>query len=109
MNRRETFQDFWPRYLADHSHPANRALHYVGSLAAFAALLLAAIIGDWRIALAAPLLGYGPAWVGHFFIERNRPATFRHPLWSLRGDLRMVMLWCRGDIGAELARHEITP
>jgi hypothetical protein len=55
--------------------------------------------------LAVPVVGYGPAWIGHFFFEKNQPATFAHPLWSLRADFKMLGLAVRGRMGEELRRH----
>jgi hypothetical protein len=88
-----SFAEFWPFYVAQHLDPVNRALHFLGTSLALAALAAALTLSPWW-ALAIPLAGYGPAWTGHFFFEKNKPATFRHPLWSLRGDLRMyTLLW----------------
>lgn len=84
-----SFRDFYPAYLAEHSKPATRRLHFVGLLLALAALAAAAVTHDWRWLLAAPVVGYGLSWIGHFAFERNRPATFRHPLYSLAGDFAM--------------------
>src|SRR5512134_3010763 len=98
-----SFGEFWPFYVAQHLDPANRALHFLGTSLALAALAAAATLTPWW-ALAVPLVGYGPAWIGHFFFEKNKPATFRYPLWSLRGDLRMYALLWRGRMDAELAR-----
>ena len=93
-----SFEEFWPFYVEQHSKPATRALHFVGTTAAIACAL-----GGPLIALA-PFCGYGPAWVSHFFIEKNRPATFKHPLWSLRADFRMFRLTLLGRMERELAR-----
>ena len=85
-----SFREFYPFYLGEHSHPVSRALHAVGTAAAVLVLVLALW---WRrplLLLAVPLCGYGFAWIGHFFFEKNRPATFRHPFYSLLGDLRLV-------------------
>lgn len=99
------FEAFWPAYLRDHARPATRAVHVGGTLAGAALLLAGVIAGPWWLALLAPVLGYGCAWGSHLLVERNRPATFRHPLWSLRGDLRMAWLAVTGRLGAELRRN----
>ncbi|MDD2108221.1 MULTISPECIES: DUF962 domain-containing protein [Pseudomonas] len=92
MNRTaqfRSFAEFYPYYLGEHSNPTCRRLHFVGTSLVIA--LLAFIIGSgkWLLLLALPVFGYGFAWVGHFFFEKNRPATFTHPLYSLIGDFVM--------------------
>jgi hypothetical protein len=91
MERFKTFEDFWPYYVAQHSLASTRALHFGGTTMVLGALVATVLHSPWWLP-AAFVLGYGPAWIGHFFFEKNRPATFTHPLWSLRGDFRM---WCR--------------
>jgi len=87
MNREyATFREFYPAYLADHRDPTCRRLHFTGSVGVLLAAGTAVLTGNWRWLIAAPLVGYGFAWVGHFFFEHNKPATFRHPLYSLAGD-----------------------
>lgn len=103
------YADFWPYYLAEHSHPVNRALHYLGSSLGLALLAAAAILADWRLLPAALVAGYAFAWVGHFQIERNKPATFGYPFWSFVSDFRMLALAATGRLAPELARHGITP
>ena len=83
-----SFDEFYPYYLGEHAHPVNRRLHFVGTTLVWGFLVAAPIV-DMRLLFALPFAGYGFAWVGHFIVEKNRPATFRHPLWSLMGDFRM--------------------
>ena len=104
MTRYSSFRDFWPHYLREHSRPATRRIHYAGTglVLAFAAAAVAS--GDWRLLAAVPVAGYGFAWFGHAVVERNRPATFTYPLWSLAADFRMWWLWLTGRLGKELER-----
>jgi len=80
--RIETYKDFWPFYLRQHSKPATRAVHFLGTGLATASLAALIATGNLRFGLVALFAGYGPAWLGHFFIEKNRPATFTYPVWS---------------------------
>ena len=86
-----SFRDFYPFYLGEHRNRTSRRLHVSGSLLGIA--LLIAALGSGRLGLlwAVPVAGYGFAWVGHFFFEKNTPATFTHPFYSLRGDLTMMV------------------
>jgi hypothetical protein len=84
-----SFREFYPAYLAEHSKPATRRLHFAGMLVALVFLAVTVWSGEWRWLVAAPVFGYGLAWTGHLVFERNRPATFRHPFYSLLGDLVM--------------------
>ena len=103
----ETFEDFWPYYLHEHSDPTNRALHVAGTVAAAATLGAAVATRKPKLALLAPVIGYGCAWIGHYMIERNRPATFKHPVWSLMGDFKMTGLTVTGQLDDELRRYGI--
>jgi len=81
-----TFAEFYPFYLSEHRHPVCRRLHFVGSTLVIGTIVVAAVTRNpWWLA-AAPLAGYGFAWAGHFFFEKNRPATFTYPFYSLLGD-----------------------
>lgn len=85
------FQEFYPSYLSEHSHRGNRQLHFAGSTLALLCLMLLLVTHQWWWLPAALVAGYGCAWIGHFFLEKNRPATFRHPFYSFAGD--WVMYW----------------
>ncbi len=104
-HRFDSFREFWPYYLGEHARPATRAVHVAGTWAAALVLLWGLLAGPLWLVLAAPVIGYGAAWVSHMAIERNRPATFTHPLWSLQGDLRMAWLAATGRLTAELRRY----
>lgn len=84
-----SFGEFYPYYLSEHADPTSRKLHYLGTTLALALMLWAVFTANWLLLLAVPVAGYLFAWVGHFFFEKNRPATFTYPLWSLMGDFRM--------------------
>jgi len=85
----DRFRDFYPFYLSEHAHPTSRRLHVIGTGLVIATVLVALATRRFSLLWLIPLLGYGFAWVGHFFFEKNRPATFRHPLYSLAGDFVM--------------------
>ncbi|HEX8309271.1 MAG TPA: DUF962 domain-containing protein [Allosphingosinicella sp.] len=109
MIRYTTFSDFWPHYLREHSRPATRRLHYAGTGLVLAFGAAAAASGEWRLLAAVPLAGYGFAWFSHAALERNRPATFTYPLWSLAADFKMAWMWATGRLGPELARAGVEP
>jgi hypothetical protein len=87
--RFSSFREFYPYYLGEHRNRTCRRLHFIGSCVAIAFVALAAVDRNPWWLLGALLAGYGFAWVGHFFFEKNRPATFRHPLYSFVGDWAM--------------------
>jgi hypothetical protein len=101
--RAHSFAEFWPYYLGEHRKRATRRVHVIGTLLAFVVLLAVIVFRQPIWLLAVPLVGYGFAWLSHAFIEKNRPATFAHPLWSLRGDLQMLCLWLTGRLEEEAA------
>ncbi|MCA9623738.1 MAG: DUF962 domain-containing protein, partial [Myxococcales bacterium] len=79
-DRFKSFTEFWPFYVREHKKAINRKLHFAGTTAALATLATAVLTKRGRVALLAPVFGYGAAWVGHFLFEKNRPATFKYPL-----------------------------
>lgn len=87
--RYESFEDFYPFYISEHQQPTCRRLHFLGTGGSLLALLYVLGSTSWHLLWLPFVLGYGFAWVGHFFFEKNRPATFQYPLYSLRGDFRM--------------------
>lgn len=104
-----TFEAFWPFYLGEHSLPATRWMHFVGTTIALVNLVAAIVSLAPLYLLSALFSGYLFAWVSHFFIEKNRPATFTYPAWSFIADWKMWALMATGRINAELAKHQIVP
>ena len=98
------FEEFWQFYLREHADPRTRALHYFGTFIAVFGIAACVVLGKPWLLLAVPVAGYGPAWIAHFFIEKNTPATYRYPLWSLASDFRMAFAWVTGQIAPELER-----
>ena len=87
-----TFEEFWPYYVSQHMNPTCRVLHFVGTTLAFGCLIAAAAVGEPLLLAAAPVVGYGMAWIGHFGFEKNRPASWyslKHFVWSFMGDMRL--------------------
>ncbi|MFI5744103.1 Mpo1-like protein [Streptomyces anulatus] len=98
----DTYEEFWPYYVAMHSRAATRWVHLTGTLTGLAISAYGLTRGRKRYLAALPLIGYGTAWPAHFLIEKNNPATFGHPVWSLRGDAQMIRTMLAGR-DAELA------
>ncbi|SRR6266542_5590408 len=104
MDRQEikTFEEFWTFYVGEHSKRGTRVAHAVGTVAAVGCLFFFIARREWRYIPLALIPGYGAAWIGHFFIEKNRPATFNYPLWSFIADYKMIGLMAAGKMQAEL-------
>lgn len=85
-DRYQSFKDFYPYYLAEHSNLTCRRLHFAGTWLVLAVIAYALVTGDLAWLWLMPVVGYGFAWAGHFFFEHNRPATFEYPVYSLMGD-----------------------
>jgi hypothetical protein len=93
-----SFREFYPFYLSEHSDRICRRMHFIGSTLVLIALVWLLVSGRWGFWWLLPLFGYGFAWIGHFFFEKNRPATFKNPLYSLAGDWVMYAAMLRGKI-----------
>ena len=104
MTRYTSFSAFWPHYLREHSRASTRRLHYAGTSLVLLLAAGAAVMGEWRLLIALPIAGYGFAWGAHMLVERNRPATFTYPAWSLAADFRMWWLWLTGRLEPELRK-----
>ena len=102
--RIRTYRAFWPYYVSEHAQHGTRRMHFVGTSGAVALVLAAAVLREPLFLPAALFCGYFFAWMSHLAIERNRPATFTYPLFSLAGDFHMWALMWRGRMNAEVAR-----
>ncbi|MFL6239259.1 MAG: Mpo1-like protein [Actinomycetes bacterium] len=98
-----TFEDFFPFYVGQHSKAATRWVHLFGTLTGTAMGARFIAQRRWRGVALMPVFSYGAAWASHFLIEKNKPATWGHPLWSFRGDMKMIATMLRGrdrELGA---------
>lgn len=108
-DRIATYAEFWPFYLREHANPRTRAIHALGTAVGLVLLMTGLLFGPWWLMLVAVVAGYAFAWGSHMLVERNRPATFAYPAWSLYSDLRMAWLMATGRLGAELERAGVRP
>ncbi len=99
-----SFEDFWPFYVRAHASETNRMLHFAGLTLAMGSVAAGLLTRRLSFFLAAPVVGYGLSWIGHYGVEGNVPATFGHPAWSLRGDFVMWWKTLNGTMGAEVER-----
>lgn len=98
----QTFKAFYPYYLKEHADKTNRTLHFIGTLLLIIFFIVGIVTGKWWFFALIPITGYGFAWVGHFFIEKNKPATFTYPFYSLAGDFMMFWDTLTGRIHSKI-------
>jgi hypothetical protein len=103
-----TFAEFWPAYVRAHSKLVTRLVHCVGTLVGWMLLGGAIVAHRWWWVAAALVISYALAWLSHFFVEHNRPATFEHPVWSWWADQRMVFLTLTGGMAEEVRKYADT-
>ncbi|MDC9724001.1 MAG: DUF962 domain-containing protein [Urechidicola sp.] len=105
--RIQTYPEFYKFYLSEHSNKTCRLLHVIGTTIVLALALTAIYHQQPILFLYVPIAGYGFAWVGHFFFEKNKPATFKYPLWSLKSDYKMYFDILSGKIGLDTSRDHL--
>lgn len=103
-SRIRSFEEFWPFYVSQHRRHGTRVLHFAGMTLGFLFLAYAVASAKPVFLFWGLVAGYGLAWAGHFFIEKNRPATLQYPFWSFVGDMKMYGLMWRGRMTAEVER-----
>ena len=102
-NRRfNSFSEFWPFYVTEHSRHGTRVMHLIGTTIGVGVMIYFIVVGPWWLFPLGLVPGYGAAWIAHFLIEKNRPATFEYPLWSFMGDYKMIALMLTGKMQDEL-------
>lgn len=89
--KHQSLQEFYPFYLSKHQNTTSRILHFIGTALVIICLIGGILFHNWQFLIVIPFLGYGFAWVGHFFFEKNKPATFQYPLYSLASDF--ILFW----------------
>lgn len=102
----KSFKEFYVFYLGEHSNPVCRNLHFIGSLLVLAVLAYALVTQQYTLLWLMPVIGYGFAWVGHFFFEHNKPATFKYPLYSFASDWVMLFQFLTGTLNKEYFKPE---
>jgi hypothetical protein len=106
-HRIASFSEFWPFYVREHSRQITRALHFIGSTLVLAIVAAAVVTGRPWLLLATPVAGYGFAWVGHFVFEKNKPASFKYPVYSFFADWVMYGKILSGTMRAEVERAHL--
>lgn len=97
-NRIKSYREFYPFYLNEHSNKYCKLLHVIGTTIVLALIIIATYYNSAKLLILVPFAGYGFAWVGHFFFEKNKPATFKYPLWSFISDFKMYFEIITGKI-----------
>jgi len=100
----QNYAEFWDFYVSEHSLPLTRLLHFVGTTLGIALAVFFVLRGQWYFFPVFFVVGYGFAWFAHFVIEKNRPASFRFPLWSFISDFKMMFYMVTGRMGSEVTR-----
>jgi hypothetical protein len=100
----KSFEEFWPFYVSQHSKKGTRLFHFAGTTAGMACAAAGLLFRSRLLMIAAPVVGYAGSWMGHFLVEKNTPATFKHPLWSLQADFVMWKKILDGTMDAEVER-----
>ena len=100
----KNYSEFWDFYVSEHSLPLTRALHFAGTSLGLILMFWLIAVGRWYMFLIFPVVGYAFAWFAHFVIEKNRPASFRFPLWSFISDFRMMWFMLTGKMSREVQR-----
>ncbi len=103
-DRIQSWDEFWPFYLGEHRVPLCRVLHVIGTTLGGILAMLGLTTGHLVLLIPAVVLGYAFSWIGHFFVEHNKPASFRYPLWSFRGDWKMLSLFWTRRLDDEVVR-----
>lgn len=102
----KSFAEFWPYYVSEHRKPATRVLHAVGTTIGLVFMASVIAVGKWWLFPLGLIPGYALAWTGHFVIEKNKPATFKYPLWSFMGDWKMLAYMITGRMSKEVKRAQ---
>lgn len=102
--RYRSYAEFWPFYVREHSRPGTRLLHLIGTAAGLTVMIYFVAMGRWFLFPLGLIPGYACAWLGHFLIEKNKPATFQYPLWSFISDYKMIAMMLTGRMGGEIEK-----
>ena len=104
MKKLTNYAEFWDFYVAEHSQPLTRYLHFIGTMLSLLLLVWILRSGNWQYSPLCLIIGYAFAWISHFFVEHNKPATFTYPFWSFISDYKMVFYMLIGRMNGEVER-----